>query len=263
MRTVPSAAVPNRPGPVLEASPDGRYLVVGHRGSRSGANPSPTGRVAGIDTTSFYYTNAVILTVFAAATALGIWVLAGRRALWFALAPTLLIYGTINWDLVAVAFATLALVAFAARRDGWTGVLLGIVAASKFYPLLLVIPLFLQGIQDRARMTSLQLRRFTPKDDVQQDFYSGKRIDVAVQSSFTGLRSFFDQMAKYQRIVSITNFEVKQLDKQFPNKTLEARFDLTAYYVSSEKLQKQAAPQQPGGAQSACFFVAAAGHSVA
>ncbi|HEY8203419.1 MAG TPA: type 4a pilus biogenesis protein PilO [Pyrinomonadaceae bacterium] len=109
----------------------------------------------------------------------------------------------------------------------------------------------LQGIQDRARATSLQVRRFTPKDDVQQDFYSGKKIDVAVQSSFAGLRAFFDQMAKYQRIVSITNFEVKQLDKQLANKTLEARFDLTAYYVSSEKLQKQATPPPPAGTQPA------------
>jgi Tfp pilus assembly protein PilO len=100
----------------------------------------------------------------------------------------------------------------------------------------------LQGIQDRARATSLSLRHFKPKDDVQQDFYSGKKIDVAVQSSFAGLRAFFDQMAKYQRIVSITNFEIKQLDKQAMNKTVEARFDLTAYYVSSEKLQKQAPP---------------------
>src|SRR5436853_4260561 len=89
----------------------------------------------------------------------------------------------------------------------------------------------LQGIQDRARATSLQVRKFTPKDDVQQDFYSGKRIDVAVQSSFAGLRAFFNQMAKYQRIVSISNFEIKQLDKQQPNTTLEAPFDLTAYYV--------------------------------
>lgn len=109
----------------------------------------------------------------------------------------------------------------------------------------------LQGIQDRARMTSLQLRKFTPKDDVQQDFYSGKKIDIAVQSTFSGLRAFFDQMAKYQRIVSITNFEVKQLDKQLANKTLEARFDLTAYYVSSEKLQKQATPPPPAGTQPA------------
>lgn len=107
----------------------------------------------------------------------------------------------------------------------------------------------LQGIQDRAKATSLQVRHFTPKDDVQQDFYSGKRIDVAVQSSFSGLRAFFDQMAKYQRIVSISNFEIKQLDRQQPNKTLEARFDLTAYYVSSEKLQKQATPPPPQGTQ--------------
>src|SRR5438552_19049073 len=105
----------------------------------------------------------------------------------------------------------------------------------------------LEGIQDRARATSLSLRKFTPKDDSQQDFYSGKRIDVAVQSTFAGLRAFFDQMAHYQRIVSITNFEIKQMDKQAASKTVEARFDLTAYYVSSEKLQKQNA-NQPNGA---------------
>ena len=103
----------------------------------------------------------------------------------------------------------------------------------------------LEGIQEHARETGLSLRHFTPKDDVQQDFYSGKKIDVAVQSSFAGLRNFFDQMAHYQRIVSITNFEIKQLDAQGSNKTVEARFDLTAYYVSSEKLQQQQKAAQP------------------
>jgi len=111
----------------------------------------------------------------------------------------------------------------------------------------------LEGIQDRARITGLSLRKFAPKDDVQQDFYSGKKIEVAVQSSFSGLRAFFDQMAHYQRIVSINNFEVKQLDKQALSKTIEARFDLTAYYVSSEKLQKAATnqPNQPAGSNQA------------
>jgi len=111
----------------------------------------------------------------------------------------------------------------------------------------------LEGIQDRAHITGLSLRKFAPKDDVQQDFYSGKKIEVAVQSSFSGLRAFFDQMAHYQRIVSINNFEVKQLDKQALSKTIEARFDLTAYYVSSEKLQKAATnqPNQPAGSNQA------------
>ena len=106
----------------------------------------------------------------------------------------------------------------------------------------------LEGIQDRARIAKLSLRKFTPKDDVQQDFYSGKKIDVSVQSSFAGLRAFFDEMAHYQRIVSITNFEIKQMDKQFDGKTIEARFDLTAYYVSSEKLQQKQAAQAPAPA---------------
>ena len=109
----------------------------------------------------------------------------------------------------------------------------------------------LQGIQDRARATSISVRKFVPKDDVQQDFYNGKKIDVAVQSTFKGLRAFFDQMAHYQRIVSITNFEIKQMDKQSVEKTVEARFDLTAYYVSSEKAQKQGAAAQSAGTQAA------------
>jgi hypothetical protein len=70
-----------------------------------------------------------------------------------------------------------------------------------------------------------------------------------VQSSFSSLRAFFDQMARYQRIVSITNFEIKQLDSQAPSKTIEARFDLTAYYVSSENLQK--ANAKPGASPAA------------
>ena len=76
------------------------------------------------------------------------------------------------------------------------------------------LTMVLQGIQDRARNNGLVLARFNPKEDLQQDNYSGKKIEVGVVSSFAGLRSFFEQLAHYQRIVSITNFELKQLDKQ-------------------------------------------------
>jgi Tfp pilus assembly protein PilO len=100
----------------------------------------------------------------------------------------------------------------------------------------------LQGIQDRAHTNGLVLARFNPKEDVQQENYSGKKIEVGVISSFAGLRAFFEQLAHYQRIVSVTNFELKQLEKQSPTKTIDARFDLTAYYVSAERLQGQ--PQQ-------------------
>src|SRR6185369_8620819 len=111
------------------------------------------------------------------------------------------------------------------------------------------LTMVLQGIQDRAKTNGLVLTRFSPKEDVQQDNYSGKKIEVSVVSGFAGLRAFFDQLAHYQRIVSITNFELKQLDKQSLTKTVDARFDLTAYYVSSEKLQSQAPAPNAKAAQ--------------
>ena len=110
------------------------------------------------------------------------------------------------------------------------------------------LTMVLQGIQDRARSNGLVLSRFNPKEDVQQDNYSGKKIEVSVVSGFAGLRAFFEQLAHYQRIVSITNFELKQLDKQTLNKTVDARFDLTAYYVSSERLQGQPQSNAKGAA---------------
>jgi type IV pilus assembly protein PilO len=107
------------------------------------------------------------------------------------------------------------------------------------------ITMVLQGVQDRARGNGLILKKFSPKDDVQEGNYSGKKIEVSVTSSFASLRSFFEQLAHYQRIVSITNFQLNQVDKQTSMKTVDATFDLTAYYVSAEKLNAPAA--QPAG----------------
>jgi len=84
------------------------------------------------------------------------------------------------------------------------------------------LTMVLQNVQERARNNGLVLKKFTPKDDVQQENYNGKRIEVSVTSSFASLRSFFDQLARYQRIVSITNFELSQLDQQSSSKTVDA-----------------------------------------
>jgi len=108
------------------------------------------------------------------------------------------------------------------------------------------LTMVLQGIQERARGNGLVLTRFNPKEDLQQDSYSGKKIEVSVVSGFSGLRAFFEQLAHYQRIVSITNFELKQVDKQSLNKTVDARFDLTAYYVASDQLKPAAAAPPKG-----------------
>ena len=112
--------------------------------------------VGGSTIGGFFTANVLLLWVCAAAIATFLYMLGGK-ALWFALAPTLLIYGFMNWDLLAVAFATGALVAFARRRDGLAGVLLGLGAAAKFYPAMLAIPLIAQRLHDREPDSAIRI----------------------------------------------------------------------------------------------------------
>jgi len=112
------------------------------------------------------------------------------------------------------------------------------------------LTMVLQNVQDRAR-GRLTLRKFTPKDEVQQDFYTGKPVSVEVTGNYNNVGQFFAQMASYQRIVSITDFKVSKLKAKQPgqkmdSETVSAEFLVTAYYVSPEKLQPPPGPEKKG-----------------
>src|SRR5215208_2560178 len=110
------------------------------------------------------------------------------------------------------------------------------------------LTMVLQNVQDRAK-GRLTLTKFSPQEEVQQDFYTGKPVQVEVTGNYNSLGQFFAQMASYQRIVSITDFKVTKLKgDKVPadvksNETVSAEFLVTAYYVSPEKLQ--APPPEP------------------
>jgi len=112
------------------------------------------------------------------------------------------------------------------------------------------LTMVLHNVQERAR-GRLTLVRFTPKDEVQQDFYSGKPVEVQVSGSYNNIGQFFAQMASYQRIVSITDFKITRVEGERQKElrdgqTVDARFLLTAYYAPPEKLQAAAAPDAKG-----------------
>jgi uncharacterized membrane protein len=88
----------------------------------------------------FFEANALLLAALAFVVAWALYRAVGEKALFFSLAPTLVIYAFMNWDLLAVALATVATLAFFRERDGWSGALLGLGAAAKGYPALLVLP---------------------------------------------------------------------------------------------------------------------------
>ena len=115
------------------------------------------GWVSDTDVRIFFAANAALLWISAGVIAVALYAIAGARALYFALSPTLLVYGLVNWDLFAVALATAAFPAFFLRRDVLAGVLLGLGASAKLYPAMLVIPLIAQRLQDREPDRAIRL----------------------------------------------------------------------------------------------------------
>jgi len=93
-----------------------------------------------LDANWFILAIAALITVVATA-------LTNRRRPWdaamVALAPGLILAGLINWDLIAVAFSALAFYAWSRRHPAIAGLLFGLGIATKFYPIIFFLPLFL------------------------------------------------------------------------------------------------------------------------
>lgn len=95
---------------------------------------------------SYYVVTALLLSVCALLVTRSVLGLSGRRpwdAAMVGLSPLLLVHAFTNWDLFAVALATLGLWAWARRRPVLAGVLLGLGVAAKLYPALVLVALFL------------------------------------------------------------------------------------------------------------------------
>ena len=120
-----------------------------------------SGWLSGRTPRGFFYANAALLSVLALVTAWLLYEMAGLRALYFALAPTLLIYALVNWDLLAIALATGGTLTFLRGKDRATGVLLGLGTAAKLYPVLLVLPFFLDRWRMRERRRAVLIAAWT------------------------------------------------------------------------------------------------------
>ena len=105
------------------------------------------------DTWNQYLTvNAIALAPFGLATAYLLAKMSGRRALYFAAAPAVVLYAFHNWDLLVVAAAVYGFYLWWRGHPIAAAVLFGIGGALKLYPLLFLIPLAVEQWQvDRKR----------------------------------------------------------------------------------------------------------------
>lgn len=103
---------------------------------------TPIAEILGIDATvAFFDVNVIGLLPFLLVAVIATALTVSHRpwdAAMVALAPTMILGATINWDLIPIALTALAMLAWSRNRPGWAGVALGLAVAAKFYPILLL-----------------------------------------------------------------------------------------------------------------------------
>ena len=115
----------------------------------------------------------------------------------------------------------------------------------------------LEHVQTIAR-NKLLVMNFLPQDEEQKDFYRIQPVKVDVYGTYPQLQSFLQEMAGLQRVVNITEAEIKGADVQRVNRSIEAHFVISAFYAEPQDINNlkplpppktpAAAPGQPGAA---------------
>lgn len=102
------------------------------------------------------------------------------------------------------------------------------------------IPDLLTSISDLAVEAGLEISKFTPRGEVQQEFYSEVPVDVVVEGTFHQLATFFDEVGHLQRIVNIDNVAIGVLGQRPGKMTIRGTCTATTFrYLDESERQKQ------------------------
>lgn len=94
----------------------------------------------------------------------------------------------------------------------------------------------LGDLQGQARQDLTVIREFTPTPVKSNDFYKEKSVNMKVGTTYARLGKFFEHIASFPRIVSVSDVEIRQATPQTPNLTIEASYKLTTYFASEKDI---------------------------
>ena len=101
---------------------------------------------------------------------------------------------------------------------------------------------------DRLRLTEIghfQLRRFTPQQFIDRDFYWEWPIKVSLSGTYHELGLFFDRLSRFSRIINVSNLKITALHKRGSPFTINADFTQQTFIYKEDK--DEAAASQGAG----------------
>ncbi len=97
----------------------------------------------------------------------------------------------------------------------------------------------LKDVQKLASDVHLNVISFVPKPSVDRGLVAEWPIDIEVIGTYHNLGYFFDKLGKFTRIFNVSSIEIKALQKQTVNSTIDAKFTASTYIFVEKKLEEQ------------------------
>ena len=103
----------------------------------------------------------------------------------------------------------------------------------------------IKRIETLTRQGDFTLKKFTPGDFVQKEFYAEWPISIQVEGTYHNLALFFDRMSRFSRIINVEELKVNSLDN-VPGKSIAASFVAKTFIYTGDETGQATAT---GGAE--------------
>ena len=111
----------------------------------------------------------------------------------------------------------------------------------------------IKRIETLTRQGDFTLKRFTPAEPVNKEFYAEYPIDISLDGTYHNLALFFDRMSRFSRIINVEDLKIANLDT--PGKSIAAQFVAKTFIYTGEEgggtLESTGQPAKPGAADKA------------
>ena len=106
------------------------------------------------------------------------------------------------------------------------------------------IPDLLSSLSTKAREAGLEILLFRPRAESFQEFYAEIPVDIVVRGGFFNAVTFFDEVAKLNRLVNIDNIDLKNPKVNGDQVVLEISTLATTYRFLDEAERKKVAEEK-------------------
>ena len=103
----------------------------------------------------------------------------------------------------------------------------------------------IKRIETLTRQGDFTLKRFTPGEPVNKEFYAEYPIDISLDGTYHNLALLFDRMSRFSRIINVEDLKIANLETA-AGKSISAQFVAKTFIYTGEEGSVETAGGKPG-----------------